>query len=181
MFLATAVNNGSTPQKQNGFRYTLTSTSTSTPIISFANREPIGSLNNLVITGTVFIGGDIFYPNNGVNYWMQGVRSYVNYFPNSEDDMINLAIMETGNTFHYSDRTLIFLSGFIGTLYIVHFSSLPSMKYNQTVFVNYYQETSQGTLAYKGKEIKLFQLCYAKILFLKGFLLLIPQVILFLV
>ena len=89
--------------------------------------------------------------------------------------------METGNTFHYSDITLIFLSGFIGTLYIVHFSSLPSMKYNQTVFVNYYQETSQGTLAYKGKEIKLFQLCYAKILFLKGFLLLIPQVILFLV
>ena len=41
---------------------------------------------------------------------------------------------------------------FKGTLYIAHFSSIPTMNNNQTVVVDYLQETSQGALtAYKGE------------------------------
>ena len=46
---------------------------------------------------------------------------------------------------------------FKGTLYIAHFSSIPTMNNNQTVVVDYLQETSQGTLtAYKGEGLGFF-------------------------
>ena len=84
-------------QKQNGFRYTLPSTSTQ--IVAFGTRLPIGSFYDLASNATVFIGGDIFKSLS--NNWLQAVRLYLNYFPNSVDEMINLAIMETGNIFTF--------------------------------------------------------------------------------
>ena len=87
-----------TPQKQNGFRYTLTSTSSR--IVAFGSREPSGSFFDLSIAATIFIGGDLSYLNTGINFWLQNVRLYLNYFPDSVDEMINLAIMDTGNFFY---------------------------------------------------------------------------------
>ena len=98
MFLAISVNVETTPQKQYGFRYTLSSTSTRT--IAFNNREPpSGSFYQLQINATIFIGGDDFFRNNGNNfeYWQQSVRLYLNYSPQTQNEFINLAIMDTGN------------------------------------------------------------------------------------
>ena len=58
---------------------------------------PSGSFYKLKIGGKVIIGEDAWY--NPANAWMQYVRLYLNYFPNSEEEMINLAIMNTGNIF----------------------------------------------------------------------------------
>ena len=137
-------------QQQNGFRYTLPDTSTQ--IKTFETRTPTGLFYDLKNSATVFVGGDPFYAIT--DFWLQNVRLYLNYFPNSVDEMINLAIANTGNIFPASGRHLIYLSCFKGTLYIAHFSSLPNVNNNQTVVVNYIQEASQGTLtAYKGNEI----------------------------
>ena len=90
-----ATNTASTPQKQNGFRYTLTDTSTQK--IVFGTRNPTGSYYDLKNNGTVFIGGDNYH--NKANSVLQYIRLYLNYFPDSEDEMINIATMETGNVF----------------------------------------------------------------------------------
>ena len=132
---------------QNGFRYTLPSTSAQTVV--FSTRGPIGAFYDMAINGTVYIGGDFTY--SASNAWMQYVRLYLNYVPNSEDEMINLATMSTGKHFILGEFISL-LSCFKGILYIAHFSSLPSVNNNQTVVVDYAQETTQGTLtAYKGK------------------------------
>lgn len=101
MFLATSINTATTPQKQNGFRYTLTSSSDR--VVAFDTRAPKGSFYDLAINGNIFVGGDTFYANDA-EYWLQGARLYLNYFPDTVDEMINLAIMETGNIFHYSEH-----------------------------------------------------------------------------
>ena len=89
-------------QKQNGFRYTLPSTSTRKAI--FNTRSPTGSFYDLNIGGKIFIGGDDYY--TPANAWLQYVRVYLNYIPNSEDEMLNLAIMNTGNIHHALDILL---------------------------------------------------------------------------
>ena len=83
-------------QKQNGFRYTLPSTSTQTVI--FGTRSPTGSFYDLDIGGKISIGGDGYY--SPANAWLQYVRVYLNYFPKSADEMLNLAIMDTGSINH---------------------------------------------------------------------------------
>ena len=93
VFLALTTN--TVTQIQNGFRYTLPSTSEQKVV--FNTRDPPGILFDMKIGGTVFIGGDTVY--NLGDFWLQYVRMYLNYFPNSEDEMINLAVMETGNIF----------------------------------------------------------------------------------
>ena len=93
VFLALTTN--TVTQIQNGFRYTLPSTSEQKVV--FNTRDPPGILFDMEIGGTVFIGGDTVY--NLGDFWLQYVRMYLNYFPNSEDEMINLAVMETGNIF----------------------------------------------------------------------------------
>ena len=80
-------------QKQNGFRYTLPSTSTQTLV--FDSRSPNGAFYDLKITGRINIGRDSDY--NPAYAWLQHVKLYLNYFPNSEDELINLATMDTGN------------------------------------------------------------------------------------
>ena len=84
-------------QKQNGFRYTLPSTSTQT--VAFGTRSPSGSFYDLARNATVYIGGDGYKPMS--SNWLQAVRLYLNYFPNSVDEMINLAVMETSNIFTF--------------------------------------------------------------------------------
>ena len=83
-------------QKQNGFRYTLPSTSTQTK--AFDTRAPSGSFYELEIGATIYVGGCFKHP--AANYWLQNVRMYLNYFPNSVDEMLNLAIMDTGSINH---------------------------------------------------------------------------------
>mgnify|MGYP000934467756 CR=1 FL=1 len=139
-------------QQQYGYRYSLPSTSTRISMVE--NRTPTGSFYNLDIGGKVFIGGDDY--DSPANAWLQYVRVYLNYFPTSGDEVVNLAVMETGSNFSTLNIACIFLSCFIGILYIAHFSSIPSVSNNQTVSVDYIQETTQGTLtAYKGNEIKI--------------------------
>lgn len=92
VFLAVGTNTN-TPQQQSGIRYTLPSTSTQT--IKFATRGPTGSFYDLAYNATVFIGGDNVKLMGGI--WVQNVRLYLNYFPTSKDEMLNLAIMSTGN------------------------------------------------------------------------------------
>ena len=80
-------------QKQNGFRYTLPSTSTQTVIL--ATRGATSSFYNLSLSATVYIGDDNSY--NIANAWLHYVRLYLNYFPNSEEEMLNLATLDSGN------------------------------------------------------------------------------------
>ena len=109
MFLALTTNTGTTPHKQNGFRYTLPSTSSQTVV--FDTRNPSGSFYDLEIGGQVFVGGDNWIPKS--NFWIQYFRVYINYFPNSVDEMINLAIMGIGNIFsHFRHSTSYFSSIF---------------------------------------------------------------------
>ena len=91
-------------QKQNGFRYTLPSTSAQTPI--FDTRSPIGSFYDLDIGGKISIGADAW--NSPANAWLQYVRVYLNYFPKSVDEMLNLAIMDTGSINHALDISCYF-------------------------------------------------------------------------
>ena len=103
MFLATSISGDTSPQKDYGFRYTLPTTATQTAFLD--SRTSSGSFHSLSKDATLFIGGDPFYPNNAVNYWLQRVRIYVNYCPETVDEMINLAIMETGNFFRFRHST----------------------------------------------------------------------------
>ena len=96
VFVAMATDTASTPQKQHGFRYTLTDTSTQK--IVYGTRNPIGSYYDLDNSDSkVFIGGDDFHAK--AHSVLQYVRLYLNYFPDSEDEMINLATMDTGTIF----------------------------------------------------------------------------------
>ena len=94
VFLALAVNTNT--QTENGFRYTLPSISD--PVIVFATTTPTssGQLYGLAPNSTYFIGGDPYYGNVN-STWLQYVKLYVDYFPNSIDEMINLATLDTGN------------------------------------------------------------------------------------
>lgn len=87
-----AVTTTTISQKQTGFRYTLPSTSTQTTVLN--SRSPIGSFYDLSIGSSVFLGDDPWY--SPANAWLQYVRLYLNYYPSSLDEMINLAIMDTG-------------------------------------------------------------------------------------
>lgn len=85
-----ALSTSTTSQKQTGFRYTLTSTSTRTIHLETIS----GSFYDMEIDGTIFIGGDSWY--NTANALQQYVRFYLNYYPSTEDEFINLATMDTG-------------------------------------------------------------------------------------
>ena len=79
---------------QNGFRYTLSSTSVQE--IVFANRPAAsGNFYDLSPTASVLLGGD----NHGYSSCLcdlQDARVYVDYYPDSADEYINLAVMNTG-------------------------------------------------------------------------------------
>ena len=148
-----ALSTSTISQKQTGFRYTLPSTSTQT--MALASRSPIGSFYDLEIGSTAFIGGDPWY--DPARAWLQYVRVYINYYPNSMDEMLNLAIMDTGSILYALDIYLSLLLCFTGTLYIPQFSSTPAENNNQTIVVDYIEETTQGSMtAYKGEELDLF-------------------------
>ena len=83
-------------QKQTGFRYILTSTTARTTYL--ASRSPSGSFYDLSIGSTAFIGGDPFYAP--ARAWIQYVRVYLNYYPNTVDEFLNLAVLNTGSIHH---------------------------------------------------------------------------------
>ena len=71
-------------------------------------RSPSGSFYNLSSSATVYIGDDNWY--NIANAWLHYVRLYLNYFPNSEEEMLNLATMVSGNILRSNFKiSLIFL------------------------------------------------------------------------
>ena len=90
VFVALATNTNT--QMQNGFRYTLPSTSTQTIVYGSRSATSGGVFFDLASNGTYFLGGDPWDPNAGVI--LQYVRLYIDYFPNSVDEMINLANYE---------------------------------------------------------------------------------------
>jgi hypothetical protein len=65
--------------------------------MEFQNRSPYegGSFYPLWQNGTVYIGGSP-YDGDYCSCYLQYARVYIDYFPNSLDEMINLAIMEAG-------------------------------------------------------------------------------------
>lgn len=78
---------------QSGFRYTLSSTAGQT--IVFANRVWTDAYD-ITSNAVVWVGGDnLGYLSCGCE--LQYARVYADYFPNSEDEYINLANMNTGN------------------------------------------------------------------------------------
>ena len=94
VFLAMSTNTNA--QVQNGFRYTLPSTSTQTLV--YGSRSPTsgGVFYDLASNGTYFLGGDTWLGDAG-NVVLQYVRLYVDYFSNSNNEMINLASLDSGN------------------------------------------------------------------------------------
>ena len=95
-----ALSTSSTLQKQTGFRYTLPSASTQTTALATIT----GPFYDVLIDSTIFIGDDSYY--DPANAWLQYVRLYLNYYPSSLDEMINLAISDTGSTHHALDISL---------------------------------------------------------------------------
>ena len=99
VFFALATNTQT--QKQNGFRYTLPSTSTQ--YAEFATRSPpAGLFYDLNSGGSIFVGGDPF--NALPNFSLQYFRVYLDYFAASTEEMLSLAIMNTGNIFHMKNE-----------------------------------------------------------------------------
>ena len=84
--------------KLNGFRYALSSTSTQE--IHFKSKKD--TYWELSSDNTIFIGGDKYYESADI--WLQNVRLYSNYFPDSEGEMINLAIRDSGNICYTLNR-----------------------------------------------------------------------------
>ena len=92
VFIGLALNSATT--KQSGFRYRLSSASIQT--IVYASRGSSGgTFYDLQPTASVLVGGDSFYyPSCGCQ--LRYARVYVDYFPDSADEYINLCIMDTG-------------------------------------------------------------------------------------
>ena len=92
-FFASATS--TTTQKQSGFRYSLPSTSTRS--MTFKTRSPSGAFYDLAENVMLYLGGDHRGEYEPCRCELRYARVYINYYPNSEDEYINLAMMDTGN------------------------------------------------------------------------------------
>ena len=90
-----AVSTSATLQKQSGFRYILSSTTTQT-IVAKTGSPPSGQLYHLAPNATFFVGGDNNADLLSCNCAIRYARVYTNFFATSEDEFLNLAIMDTG-------------------------------------------------------------------------------------
>ncbi len=86
-----ALGTDSTANMQYGFRYYPQST---TQLIAFFNTRTLPPSYNITPSCTAFWGGDTFLTSPGQT--LQYVRLYLDYVPTSQDEMINLAIMQQG-------------------------------------------------------------------------------------
>ncbi len=87
-----ALGTDSTVDMQYGFRYYPQST---TELTAFFNTRIIKyPTYNVTPSCTAFWGGDNFITTSGQT--LQYVRLYLDYVPTSQDEMINLAIMQQG-------------------------------------------------------------------------------------
>lgn len=89
VFVALATD--TTSNKQNGFRYIISST---TATWEFKTRSSVGNFYPLKQTGKITLGGG--NGNGNCACSLRYARIYIDYYPNSVDEMINLAIMEQG-------------------------------------------------------------------------------------
>jgi hypothetical protein len=89
-----ALGTDSTANMQYGFRYYPQST---TQLIAFFNTRTLPPSYNITPSCTAFWGGDTLYTTSGQT--LQYVRLYVDYVPTSQDEMINLAIMQPGGIY----------------------------------------------------------------------------------
>ena len=82
-------------QKQTGFRYIISSTTTQTMVV-MTNPPLSGQLYHLAPNATFFVGGDYVFASCHCD--IRYARVYTNFFANAVDEFINLAIMDIGNT-----------------------------------------------------------------------------------
>jgi hypothetical protein len=90
-----ALGTDSTSNTQYGFRYYPQSTTQLTLV--FKTRTFPCSPYSISPSCTAFWGGDNLYVSPGQT--LQYVRLYIDYVPTSQDEMINLAIMQPGGTY----------------------------------------------------------------------------------
>ena len=105
MFVASSINTAISPHKQFGFLYKLPSTSDQTVIFHTRSPDSSGNFYDLEINGEVQIGGDAWKP--ATNFWIQYFRAYLNYFPKSVEEMVNLAIMDTGSNIFFQPALIV--------------------------------------------------------------------------
>ncbi len=93
VFLALATNFTSNFKRE--FRNTLSSTTVTT--LEFENRTADSTFYLLSQSAKIYIGGDPFYTPSPATF--QYVQLYIDCFPNSPDEMTDLAIMDPGIKF----------------------------------------------------------------------------------
>ena len=137
-----------TTNKQFGFRYYLTTTAQ----ITFRQQTVGGTIYQLNPSATIFWGGKDNYYGNCYCY-IQYVRMYWDYLADTQDKLINLALMSPDSkSMMLLYFALIIL--LIGHLYIFNFASDPQTNNNQTFPITSISNTSQSeTIGYKGKKI----------------------------
>ena len=137
---------------QYGARYYLNETTYSQNVILQSRIG--GSSQNLTGTTKVFMGGDPFYAT--CHCYLQHLRVYWDYLADSQDKMINLAMIGTEGislyTFFMRGHSLFLLSFDKATLYQFYFISDPQTNNNQTFIVNSLTNTGDiEKIGFKGK------------------------------
>ena len=95
-FLATATS--TKIQEQSGFRYSLLPTLELW--MRFRTRAPPApdaAFYDLTPNAILDVGGDHTGQSNSCDCELRYARVYINYYPSSQDEYINLAMMDTGN------------------------------------------------------------------------------------
>lgn len=65
--------------------------------MTFKTRSPSGAFYDLAENVMLYLGGDHRGEYEPCRCELRYARVYINYYPNSEDEYINLAMMDTGN------------------------------------------------------------------------------------
>ena len=110
----------------------------------YASRVPSsGSFFSISPTTRIYWGGDT--SNKICRCVTQYIRFYIDYAAKSEDEMRNLALMNPQSTLLFTILSELFSSS-TDKLYYLHFQSSPTVNSNQTTAVEYFTNTTQGTL-----------------------------------
>lgn len=99
--------------------------------MEFNTRSANGSYYQLSQTAKVYVGRGSL-DDYGCACTLSHVRIYVDYFPSSADEMINLAIMDQGKTSIIFQKAVNFIL-LEGNLYLFHFWSDPLINGNSTI------------------------------------------------
>jgi len=71
--------------------------------MTFKTRTPagLGQFYDLAPNATFYVGGDHFDYYDSCGCDIRYARVYINYYPKSEDEYINLAMMDRGNKWRH--------------------------------------------------------------------------------